>query len=267
MADPWYVNADATGLDLRGVCALVARAMPGAKTLHVGGAPPAGDPLAFWRSVGETLGRNADLIENSATGELTETGGQWMDVRFEPDRADTFRHANVGQPLHSDGAYVAKTQAREIALFYMARQADDGGDSLFVDADTVAAYARHHDPALHDQLFSVPVRFGKGAGLSRTVPILRVEHGRTKINWNYYRVLQDQGEAVAALREAFRTFLEQMIAARAANSFRLETGDAVLFRDDEVLHGRAAYAARESGDRLLWKTYFTLDNAAADRAA
>ena len=39
-------------------------------------------------------------------------------------------------------------------------------------------------------------------------------------------------------------------------SFRLEAGDAVFFRDEEVLHGRRDFAAEQSGDRLLWKTYF-----------
>jgi alpha-ketoglutarate-dependent taurine dioxygenase len=267
MVETWYARAHASGLDLDGVRRLVATAFASSKTLHVTGVTPTGDKLAFWRRIGEVLGRNADLIENSKTGELTETDGQWMDVRFEPDRADTFRHHNVGQPLHSDGAYVARAQAREIALFYMERQADDGGDSLFVDADTVAAYARAQYPGLHEQLFTVPICHGKGAGPSRMAPILRVERGRMKINWNYYRVLDNQGERIATLREAFRALLEEMIQERAVKSFRLDSGDAVLFRDDEVLHGRAGYAAKESGDRLLWKTYFTLSEAASQRVA
>jgi hypothetical protein len=30
----------------------------------------------------------------------------------------------------------------------------------------------------------------------------------------------------------------------------------VFFRDEEVLHGRRDFEAEQSGDRLLWKTYF-----------
>jgi alpha-ketoglutarate-dependent taurine dioxygenase len=76
------------------------------------------------------------------------------------------------------------------------------------------------------------------------------------VNWNWFRVLPDQGEAVEALREAFREVLERLVDEGVATAFRLEAGDAVFFRDDQVLHGRKAYAAEASGDRLLWKTYF-----------
>ncbi|MFN3523343.1 MAG: TauD/TfdA family dioxygenase [Phenylobacterium sp.] len=92
--------------------------------------------------------------------------------------------------------------------------------------------------------------------MGRVSPILYRKAGRSKINWNWFRVLPDQGEAVARLREDFREFLEKMIEDGATAAFRLQPGDALFFRDDEVLHGRKAYAAQHSGDRLLWKTYF-----------
>ena len=59
-----------------------------------------------------------------------------------------------------------------------------------------------------------------------------------------------------ALRRDFHALLERLVEDGVAQGFRLETGDAVFFRDDEVLYGRRAYSARASGDRLLWKTYF-----------
>jgi len=52
--------------------------------------------------------------------------GAWMDVRFEPDRADTYRHHKVGQPLHTDGAYAPWDYYQEFGLFYLARQARSG---------------------------------------------------------------------------------------------------------------------------------------------
>ncbi len=57
-----------------------------------------------------------------------------------------------------------------------------------------------------------------------------------------------------------------MIEAGAVESFRLAAGDAVFFRDEEVLHGRRDFAAEQSGDRLLWKTYFTPRAHAAEAA-
>jgi alpha-ketoglutarate-dependent taurine dioxygenase len=253
----WLRRCDGRGLSPAALKAAVVAAMGEAQVLHISGVRPVSDALDYWRDIGEALGRNADLIEDSVTGELTATDGAWMDVRFEPYRADTFRHHNVGQPLHSDGAYVADARAREITLFYLARQAETGGESLFVDAATIAAAARARRPALYAAMTSLPVRFGKAGGANRVTTILRQEAGRLKVNWNYYRVLDGQGEAVAALREDFKAFLEDMIERGEVDAFRLETGDAVFFLDDEVLHGRKGFAAERSGDRLLWKTYFT----------
>jgi alpha-ketoglutarate-dependent taurine dioxygenase len=254
-ATAWMKTINARGLDAEAMQALVRGEMAGALVLRLRGATPVGEPLPFWRHVGEVLGASSDVVEDSVTGQHKVIPGAWMDVRFEPDRPDTYRHHKVGQPLHSDGAYSPPDYAPDFALFYLARQARVGGESLFVDAATVAERARGQDPALYAALTTLPVQFGK-VGAGRTATILSTRDGRLKINWNYFRVLPGQGEAVDRLREDFRGFLETMVGDGAVTCFRLEEGDAVFFRDEEVLHGRRDFEAQESGDRLLWKTYF-----------
>lgn len=251
----WLKVIDAAALDREALRALVQAEMSDVRVLRLCNVRPAGDPLAFWRGVGEAVGPSSDAVEDSVTGQLKIVPGAWMDVRFEPDRADTYRHHKVGQPLHSDGAYVPRAYAQEVALFYLERQASSGGESLFVDAATVAEHARAQ-PGLYEALTTLPVRFGKAGGAGRTSTILSRRDDRLKVNWNYFRVLPGQGEAVDRLREDFRLFLERMVEDGAVESFRLDEGDAVFFRDEEVLHGRRDFAAERSGDRLLWKTYF-----------
>jgi alpha-ketoglutarate-dependent taurine dioxygenase len=253
----WLKVIDAGALDGAALRDLVRGEMGDTCVLRLCNSRPASDPLAFWRGVGEAVGHAVDTLEDSVTGERQIVPGAWMDVRFEPDRSDTYRHHKVGQPLHSDGAYMPLDYAQEIALFYLERQAPAGGESLFVDAATVADYALSNAPSLYAALTSLPVRFGKAGLPGRTTTILSRRDGRLKINWNYFRVLPGQGEAVDRLREAFRAFLDEMIADGAVESFRLEEGDALFFRDEEVLHGRRDFAAERSGDRLLWKTYFS----------
>jgi alpha-ketoglutarate-dependent taurine dioxygenase len=259
----WLRVIDAADLDASALRALVRAELADTRVLRLCNARPMGDPLAFWRAVGEAVGSASDVIEDSVTGRPKIAPGAWMDVRFEPDRADTYRHHKVGQPLHSDGAYTPPASAQEIALFYLERQARSGGESLFVDAATVAERASAQAPRLHEALTSLPVHFGKAGEPGRTTTILSSRDGRLKINWNYFRVLPGQGDAVDRLREDFRLFLEQMVEAGAVESFRLDEGDAVFFRDEEVLHGRRDFAAEHSGDRLLWKTYFIPSAAAA----
>jgi len=132
---------------------------------------------------------------------------------------------------------------------------------------TVAERARRRAPQLHEALTTLPVHFGKAGQPGRTTTILFVSNGGLRINWNYFRVLPGQGEAVDRLRQDFRLSLEQMVDDGAVESFRLDEGDAVFFRDAEVLHGRRDFAAERSGDRLLWKTYFTSSSEAKAEAA
>jgi alpha-ketoglutarate-dependent taurine dioxygenase len=256
VGETWLKVIDAARLDASALRALVRAEMADTCVLRLRNARPVGDPLAFWRGVGEAVGIASDVIEDSVTGKPKIVPGAWMDVRFEPDRPDTYRHHKVGQPLHSDGAYSPPALAQEIALFYLERQARSGGESLFVNAAAVAERASARAPGLYEALTRLPVHFGKAGAPGRTTTILSTRGGRLKINWNYFRVLPDQGEAVGRLREDFRLFLEEMVEEGAVASFRLDEGDAVFFRDEEVLHGRRDFAAEHSGDRLLWKTYF-----------
>lgn len=260
----WLSTLKAGGMAPQAVAQAVIPAFADAKVLKVAGFQAPGDPLAFWHEAGTALGKPASQLESSDGRPLEVAGveGHWMDVRFEPDRLDTYRHANVGQPLHSDGAYVSVVQ--DIGLFFLERQASEGGESLFVDAADIAARAAATNPKLHHDLFHLPLKFGKRGAIGRVTPILRELDGRLKINWNWFRVLPDQGEQADALREDFRLFLEDMEQnSPAVAAFRLNAGEAVFFRDDEVLHGRRGYAAKVSGDRLLWKTYFTTPQAQA----
>jgi alpha-ketoglutarate-dependent taurine dioxygenase len=250
----WFATLEAGDLDPAGLHAAVKARMADAKVLRVVGAKPAGPPLSFWLEAGEVLGQPTGQIEDSVSGEAVAVDGGWMDVRFDPDRLDTYRHSNVAQPLHTDGAY--RPHAQDIALFFLERQAEAGGESLFLDGEAVADWLSREDPDLLSRLMSVEVAFGKGRGERVTTPILHRERGALKVNWNWFRVLPDQGEAVDSLREAFRQLLDRLVDEDVATAIRLETGDAVFFRDDEVLHGRKTYAAAVSGDRLLWKTYF-----------
>jgi alpha-ketoglutarate-dependent taurine dioxygenase len=215
-----------------------------------------GDPMDYWLRVGSALGSPVTITEDGDTGEQKYSEGVWSDIRFRPNRPDSFRYHNVGQPLHTDGAYLPEAETGELILFYMAKQAQVGGDSQFIDAETLAAHAEAEAPALLKALMTIPVRFGK-RGPERVTPILKYQGCHLKINWNYYRVLPDQGEIVARLREEFQRFLKYLVDSRRVVEFTMRDGDVVLFRDQDVLHGRRTYAARDSGDRLLWKSYYT----------
>jgi alpha-ketoglutarate-dependent taurine dioxygenase len=250
----WFATYDGAADTAAQLIDIVRDKMSRHSVLRLRNVVPPRDPLDYLLRVGSALGSPSKMTEDGDTGEQKPNEGMWSDVRFEPSRPDTYRYHNVGQPLHTDGAYLPG--AGDIVLFYMAKQARGGGESLFVNAETLAAYAEAEAPTLFKALMTIPIRFGK-QGAERVVPVLQHEGDRLKVNWNYYRVLPDQGETIARLREEFQDFLSHLVDSRRVLEFTMRDGDVVLFRDRDVLHGRRAYAAQDSGDRLLWKSYYT----------
>jgi alpha-ketoglutarate-dependent taurine dioxygenase len=252
-APEWFATYDGAGGSAARLVDVVGEKLGRHHVLLIRNVAPAGDALDFWQEVGSALGTPQTTVEDGSTGAQRFDAGVWQDVRFMPDRPDSYRYHNVGQPLHTDGAYFP--DSGDVVLFYMAKQARAGGASLFLDADTLAAMAEAEAPELFQLMTTVPVRFGK-QGAERTISILHRVGGRLKINWNYYRVLPDQGETVARLRETFQDFLKDLVDGGRVVEFIMRDGDVVIFRDQDVLHGRKEYAAQNADDRLLWKSYY-----------
>ncbi len=211
-------------------------------------------PLKYWEDVVSRLGEPVYEGEDSHTGVTHPQDSIWSDVRFDPHVSASFRHQNSAQPLHTDGAYLA--DAPDLVLFYCARQAASGGATLFLDViDLVAGLTREY-PDLYRALTTVPVEFRKATNKGKTSPILSFDEQGARINWNYYRVAPDQPEEVLMLREALHEVLTtRFMHGKETLPIRLRPGEAVIFNDVRTLHGREAYSACQSGDRLLWKCY------------
>lgn len=116
MTATWLKVLDGSALSPGDVSTAIAEGMAQAKVLRIVGLRPPGDPLRFWWTAGEVMGAHAQVLESS-DGKVVPAGAGWMDVRFEPDRLDTYRHANVGQPLYTDGADFDDKQ--DIGLFFL----------------------------------------------------------------------------------------------------------------------------------------------------
>jgi alpha-ketoglutarate-dependent taurine dioxygenase len=99
------------------------------------------------------------------------------------------------------------------------------------------------------------------SGDRRALPVIRRdERGELRLNWNYYCVAGDCGEQAAALRERFFAYLQASPAVRAAIVLvKLAPGDAVVWKDERLLHGRNAFAATLAAERFLWKCAVDVD--------
>jgi alpha-ketoglutarate-dependent taurine dioxygenase len=227
--------------------ALAKFALVTVKPTPVQSAPFQSSQLSKWQ---EVLSHVGSILAQGENSDGIRDGKIWMDVRYDAERAHTFRHSATAQPLHTDSAYL--TEPDDVVIFICEHQAISGGDTIFVHVDTIDALARQKDPELYRDLWNLQIPYIKAGVSGRTVPVLRPnERGDTLINWNYYRVQYERNPEVAAFRERFQNFLQRdIVAGGLAVPLKIEPGEVVLFKDQRMLHGRNAFVP---SPRSIWK--------------
>lgn len=233
--------------DTNAVAARIGKALQNdAYVLTFAGEAFSQERLDEWEQVLQVLGKVRADGENGATGELD--GSVWIDVRYDSERAHTFRHSATAQPLHTDSAY--NPAPVDMVFFYCQHQAKSGGATLFISAEALEEAVRDHSANLHARLWEMPLPYGKGQQAGRSVPVFERDERGILLNWNYYRVLEANAE-IAKLRQEFHDFLQQQIVVGGkAEAVYLSPGESLIFEDRRVLHGRNAF---EPSPRCLWK--------------
>lgn len=221
-------------------------ALRSAKVVHYTGVPEGTDLHEFYP---ELVGKAGDLVardENPYTGDQTKN--VWLDIRYDQDHGNTFRHSNTRQPLHTDGAYTSYDL--DVSLFYCLENADTGGATTFYDLPDLIAYLERWDPALLNQLRSLKVIFDKGDEEQRITPVLFEDEKGPAIQWNYYRVSPKNKPDVIDMCAKFHTFLEERIVGGGLpTAVKLNPTEAIFFHDHRLLHGRNSFL----GNRCLIK--------------
>ena len=189
-------------------------------------------------------------------GYLRETifGGFW-DFQADLSKADT---AYTNQELlpHTDGTY--SHDAPGLQLLHCLAFDGDGGESTMVDGFRIASDLRSRHPDLYDVLSTVHVPgqyIGDGSHLMAARPVFRHDHRGALVQVSFNNA--DRApfllppDAMDAFYEALRAF--EALANDPALQWRRvnRPGDAMLFDNWRVLHGRAAY----TGHRHLCGAY------------
>lgn len=209
--------------------------------------------LDFYNHLLPKIGTPYALAEDVKVGDRTQqrTGQVWMEVRYDPSYPDAYRHSANAQPLHTDGSYVSNFP--NATLMCCVANASEGGETVFLNSDILVKILQAENPNLLSDLQKITVIHAR-SGDSRNLPILRYEQGIWRVNWNYYCVDRHADASVLKLRETFQKFLLNSPQIREALiPIKLQSGDAVVWKDDELLHGRNAFSAKRMSERFLWK--------------
>ena len=230
------------------------RVWPTSKVVHIRGVAPATDLRDFYARLFDKIGSPLPYAEDATLGdrESQRTGGTWMEVRYDPAIPDAYRHSSNPQPLHTDLSYIPVRGATGF-LGCVAMPAE-GGATTFIDANDLVAALRDEAPDLLAALESTEMPHAR-SGDRRVEKVIRYEDGQPLLNWNYYCVSPEVGDGEQRTRQAFFEFLSASPAVAARlQRVKLSPGEAVLWKDEAVLHGRDGFDADKPSERFLWKS-------------
>ncbi|MDF1678178.1 MAG: TauD/TfdA family dioxygenase [Legionellaceae bacterium] len=212
----------------------------------------------FYHELTEHIGECLDLGEAEASKTV---GGKWTNVCYDPSIQNAYRSSSNAQPLHTDGSYLAESP--DATCMYCISAAPVGGGTVFVTGDELIAYLEKDAPILLDQLFTTPVCFSRdfenGANEKTRRIIERDDNDRIILTWNYYRIAPNAPAEVKEMCESFHQYLQtQVMGSDRVHTLHLKPGEAALWLDEHVLHGRNAFEADAYGVRNLAKTSLNL---------
>jgi alpha-ketoglutarate-dependent taurine dioxygenase len=209
--------------------------------------------LEYYNRLLPQIGTPYALAEDVKAGDRNQqrTGKIWTEIRYDSSFPNAYRHSANAQPLHTDGSYVSGFP--NASLMCCIANTSEGGETVFLNSDILVEILQAENPVLLSDLQKMTVPHAR-SGDNRNLPVLRQERGVWRVNWNYYCVDPHADAGVLKMRETFQQFLLNSPGIHAALiPIKLQPGDAVIWKDDELLHGRNAFTAHTVSERFLWK--------------
>lgn len=218
----------------------LSRALRENRVVHLVGVHLQGDAAEFYERLTDQLGEIVPADEDAVTGNRDQKPNRWTDIRYDAEQAKYFRHSSTQQPLHTDTAYTSYDN--DVNFFFCKEQAAYGGATTFIDGQLLLAIMQEYAPQLLSDLSTHEVIFDKGTTERKVKRILEVRDGEVYLNWNYFRVSQQNRQEVQDLCQRFHEFLEEKIVKGGIpTALILAPGECVFFQDNHILHGRNAF--------------------------
>ena len=206
-----------------------------------------------------TIEATRQLVQRVGYVRETIFGGLW-DFQADLSKADT-AYTNLELLPHTDGTY--SHDAPGLQLLHCLAFDGEGGLSTMVDGFRIASELRTAEPDLYEVLSSVEVPgqyIGDGSHLMASRPVFRHDHTGelTQVSFNN----ADRAPFLLPAPEMDRFYQALRAFEALANDHRLQwrranpPGDALLFDNWRVLHGRTSY----TGHRHLCGAYINRED-------
>jgi alpha-ketoglutarate-dependent taurine dioxygenase len=218
---------------------------------------PIADVKTFYNDLFPYLGEPQALAEDATISarDLQRTHAIWMEVRYDPNIQNAYRHSAAAQPLHTDGSYIPHFPS---TLMCCVANTGDGGETIFIDSQDLYSCLADENENLLAQLMTEKILHERSGDTRLEYPI-RKQGNEILVNWNYYCVSPSLSARQETLVEKFQHYLlTSALIKQHIQAIKLQPGDAVVWKDDKVLHGRNAFSATQTSERFLWKCAIAL---------
>lgn len=240
--------------DAEAVAAQVKEALSTTKVLKLVPEWHISDLRSFYDRLVELIGAPLEIGEDFKAGGK-QTGERWLEIRYDHDIPDmaAYRHSKNAQPLHTDESYISSPA--DIMLFYSVNRARQGGATLFVDMTEMVPHLKASDSELYHSVTNEIITYRK-SDQARSARIIDISNSANPIvNFNYYCIDPAESEYHKTINSRFFGYLRDYIfGSYMCTEVQLNPGEAVLWWDHFVLHGRNSFAAEKTNDRFIWKT-------------
>ena len=129
----------------------------------------------------------------------------------------------------------------------------ENGETIFIDAKKVADILKDTNLDLFNKINNLEIIHERSGDLKKGPILSENSNNIWNINWNYYCVSKNLTKHENETKEQFQNFLlENSKIKENLLQIKMNKGDAIIWKDNEVLHGRNSFIAKNS-DRFIWK--------------
>ena len=211
------------------------------------------DLRSFYDRLVALIADPLEIGEDFKTGGK-QTGEKWLEIRYDQDIPDlaAYRHSKNKQPLHTDESYISSPA--DVMLFYSVNRASQGGATVFVDVPQLVQHLKATDEDLFQAVTREVITYCK-SDQTRSARIIDITGSNPIVNYNFYCIDPAESELHKSINERFFIYLRDYVfGSYMCTEVALNPGEAVLWWDHFVLHGRNSFSAARTDDRFIWKT-------------
>ena len=206
----------------------------------------------FYEKFCSSYGKLFYLAEDVRLGNRDEKEDLLNAKRYDPKFVDAYRHSSQNQPLHTDGSYIPNFP--NATFMCCVANTSVGGETIFVDANEVVKCLENENKELLNQLLNEEIIHERSGDKRISKIIYKKKENNYLINFNYFCISKKNDKKKLEMAEKFFNFLNYSENLKSKiKQVKLTPGDAVTWKDQELLHGRNSFKASENSERFLWK--------------